>query len=45
MGSLRKELEVMKAQIEELKQERMVFDPKKKILNSRTADLKKKLMS
>ena len=32
----------MKAQIEELKWERMAFDPKKNI-NKRTADLKKKV--
>ena len=38
LGSLRKELEVMKAQIEELKRQRMAFDPKKYI-NKRTVDL------
>ena len=40
VGSLRKELEVMKAQIEELKRESMAFDPKKGI-NKRTVDLEK----
>ena len=38
LGSLRKELEVMKAQIEELKRQRMAFDPKK-CINKRTVDL------
>ena len=42
VGSLQKELEVMKAQIEELKLERVVFDPKKNI-NRRTVDLEKKM--
>ena len=39
VGSLRKELEVIKDQTEELKRERMAFDPKKDI-NKRTVDLK-----
>ena len=42
VDSLRKELEVMKTQIEELKRERMAFDPKKDI-NKRTVDLEKKM--
>ena len=42
VGSLRKELEVMKAQIEELKRERMAFDPKKDI-HKRTVNLEKKM--
>ena len=42
VGSLRSELEVMQAQIEELKRERMVFDPKKDD-NKRTVDLEKKV--
>ena len=42
VGSLQKELEVMKAQIEELKQERVAFDPKKNI-NRKTVDLVKKM--
>ena len=42
VGSLRKELEVMKAQIEEMKRERVAFDPKKNI-NRRTLDLEKKM--
>ena len=42
VGSLRKELEVMKAQIEELKRERMAFDPKKNV-NKRTVDLERKM--
>ena len=39
VGSLQKELEVIKDQTEELKRERMAFDPKKDI-NKRTVDLK-----
>ena len=39
LSSLRKELEVMKDQIEQLKRGRMAFDPKKDI-NKRTVDLK-----
>ena len=39
VSSLRKELEVIKDQTEELKRERMAFDPKKDI-NKRTVDLK-----
>ena len=42
VGSLRKELEAMKAQIEELKRERVAFNPKKNI-NRRTVDLEKKM--
>ena len=42
VGSLRKELEAMKAQIEELKRERVAFDPKKNV-NRRTVDLEKKM--
>ena len=42
VGSLQKELDVMKAQIEELKRERVAFDPKKNI-NTRTVDLEKKM--
>ena len=41
-SSLQKELEVMKAQIEELKRKGMAFDPKKDI-NKRTVDLEKKM--
>ena len=42
MGSLRKELEVIKAQIEELKRESVAFDPNKNI-NKRTVDQEKKM--
>ena len=42
VGSIRKELEVMKAQIEELKRERVAFDSKKNV-NRRTVDLEKKV--
>ena len=42
VGSLWKELEIMKAQIEELNQEMMAFDPKKNN-NKRTVDLKKEM--
>ena len=42
VGSLLKELQVMKAQIEELKRERIAFDPRKNI-NKRTLDLEKKI--
>ena len=41
VGSLWKELEVMKAQIEELKRERMAFGPKK---NINRVDLEKKMV-
>ena len=40
VGSLRKEIKVMKALIEELKPERVAFDPKKNI-NRKTVDLEK----
>ena len=43
VGSLWKELEIMKAQIEELNQETMAFDPKKNN-NKRTVDLKKEMV-
>ena len=43
VGSLWKELEIMKAQIEELNQETMAFDPKKNS-NERTVDLKKEMV-
>ena len=42
VGSLRKELEAVKAQIKKLKRERVVFDLKKNI-NRRTVDLEKKM--
>ena len=42
VGSLRSDLEVMQAQMEELKRERMAFDPKKDD-NKRTVDLEKKV--
>ena len=42
VSSLRSELEVMKAQIEELKRERMAFD-RKKDDSKRTVDLEKKV--
>ena len=42
VGSIRKELEVMKAQIEELKRERVACDSKKNV-NRRTVDLEKKV--
>ena len=40
-GSLRKELDIMKAQIEELNRKRIAFDPKKDI-NKRTVEEKKR---